>query len=110
MENKAYLAISGMIFELLPKKTTIGRNLENDVVLNKPLVSRNHAEINFDGEKYTITDLGSTGGIFLNSKKVESATLISGDTIFLADIPVLFMDESGDILDSSEDPTGKLRD
>lgn len=110
MEKKAYLSVSGLFFELSSDKITIGRKLSNDIVLNKPLISRNHAEVTYDGENYTITDLGSTGGVFLNSKKIESAILISGDTIFLADIPVLFMNESEGISNTSEEDTGKLRD
>ncbi|MGB7338428.1 MAG: FHA domain-containing protein [Phototrophicaceae bacterium] len=35
-------------------------------------VSREHAIIKFDGKSYTITDLGSTNGTYLNNKKLTA--------------------------------------
>jgi serine/threonine protein kinase/uncharacterized membrane protein len=52
------------------ERLTIGRGTDNDLVLNHPKVSRNHAEVAFDGRTYTVTDLGSTNGTYLANVKL----------------------------------------
>ncbi len=53
------------------EKVTIGRALENDVVLKHPLVSRYHGVIERMGKRYRIQDLHSTNGIFVNEKRID---------------------------------------
>jgi len=68
---------------LLDAKSRIGRQLEErGLAVLEPSVSRNHAELTFDGTAWTITDLGSANGTFVEDKLVESPTkLASGDRI-----------------------------
>src|SRR5262245_8891077 len=62
--------------------TRIGRNSENDVVLNSERVSRYHAEIACQDDVFLIVDKGSRNGIWVNRRRVESSTAIkSGDVI-----------------------------
>ena len=64
-------------------KVVIGRTDECDVVLNSGSVSRRHAEIQklSDGT-YSIKDLNSTNGTFVNGRKVKiSQTIIDSDKI-----------------------------
>jgi len=49
---------------------TIGRGTDNDLVLDHPKVSRNHAKVAFDGRTYTVTDLDSTNGTYLANVKL----------------------------------------
>lgn len=53
---------------LKPNKNTIGRNLDNDIVVSDISASRNHAKILFDQQEevLTIYDLGSTNGTYVN--------------------------------------------
>ena len=44
----------------------------SDYVLNKAGVSRYHMKIDKEGEQYTISDLGSTNGTYINGKKLDS--------------------------------------
>jgi predicted component of type VI protein secretion system len=65
---------------------TIGRTAANDVVLPdvEKRVSSKHAQIERKGGAWTVTDLGSTNGTFLNDKKIEprtSVALKSGDCL-----------------------------
>ena len=64
---------------------TIGRATNsNDVVINDPLVSRQHAQISRKGDRYQITDLGSTDGTRVNNillKPNIPQLLANGDTI-----------------------------
>jgi|GEM_PF-3529460 len=55
----------------LKRKFTIGREDGNDLVLDDTQTSRRHAEIRQQGKEYTITDLKSTNGTFLNRKRLE---------------------------------------
>jgi hypothetical protein len=55
----------------------IGRTDECGVCIADEYVSRNHAEVAFEGNQWSIRDLHSSNGIFLNGRRVES-TLISG--------------------------------
>ncbi|MCZ7553623.1 MAG: FHA domain-containing protein [Anaerolineales bacterium] len=64
-------------FALKPGGLTIGRSQDNDVPLDLPGVSRRHVRIDFDGQNYTVRDLGSLNGAFLEQKRLapEKATL-----------------------------------
>lgn len=49
---------------------TIGRDPANDLVLDMPKVSRQHARIQFDGAHYLISDLHSRNGTYLGSTRL----------------------------------------
>ena len=52
---------------------TIGRGHDNQLVVNDARASTHHAAIRLigDGQHYSITDLGSTNGTFVNERKLE---------------------------------------
>ena len=49
---------------------SIGRDPANDLVLDMPKVSRQHARIQFDGAHYLISDLNSRNGTYLGSTRL----------------------------------------
>jgi pSer/pThr/pTyr-binding forkhead associated (FHA) protein len=108
-EKNVYILINAQIFPLKKSVTTIGRKLDNDLVLQNIEVSRNHAEIRLEDGKYTIHDLNSTSGTYLNNKKIDESTLYSGDLILVADVPMMFIDESWTLDSDPEKATGELR-
>ena len=59
-------------FPIKRKRLTIGRNDNCDLVLDDTQVSREHAEIRQQGDRFSITDLGSTNGTFLNNERLQS--------------------------------------
>lgn len=62
----------------------IGRDLENDIVLREHLVSRNHARINYNKQRFYITDLASSNGTFVNNQRINQPTyqiVLDEDTI-----------------------------
>jgi sigma-B regulation protein RsbU (phosphoserine phosphatase) len=61
--------------------TSIGRSPNQNVVLNDPCVSRQHAVILREGNTYTVVDQKSTHGTFLNGVRVERATLKFEDVL-----------------------------
>ncbi len=56
--------------EVKPSGMVIGREAGNDIVLEHPRVSRQHARIEFDGKEYRVTDLNSTNGTYLGKSKL----------------------------------------
>lgn len=70
--DKIFITSSGL---------SIGRKKGNDLVLEDPLVSREHARIEQDLSGFSIRDLGSKNGVFLNNNLVESSSLKNGDII-----------------------------
>ncbi|MCI0338096.1 MAG: FHA domain-containing protein [Acidobacteria bacterium] len=62
--------------------TRIGRNQDNDIVINNDRVSRYHAEIIREGEEMKVLDKKSRNGVWLNGARIsESAVIKSGDLI-----------------------------
>lgn len=59
----------------------IGRHHEQDVVLDDPEVSRQHALLRRDGEQYVVEDLGTANGTFVNEEPVRSFVLRPDDVI-----------------------------
>jgi tetratricopeptide (TPR) repeat protein len=66
--------------QLAGQTVRIGRAPQNDLVLEDPGkgVSRNHAEIRFEGGRYTLVDLGSQNGIWVSGNRVSSVVLEPG--------------------------------
>ncbi|MGB9804101.1 FhaA domain-containing protein, partial [Desulfofundulus sp.] len=71
----------GKVFPLQPSTMVIGRRDTCDVVLSDGSVSRRHAQLQYRGGEYVITDLGSTNGVYVNGVRVNSKVLAPGDTI-----------------------------
>src|SRR6185295_1143010 len=71
---------------------TVGRAAEADLSLNLPSVSRRHAVLTLvSAGQWQITDLGSSNGVEVNRRSVESAMLVHGDEIaFGPDVTAVF--------------------
>jgi Zn-dependent protease with chaperone function len=62
--------------------TRIGRNQDNDIVIQSDRVSRYHTEIERHDRDFFITDKNSRNGVWVNGAKIHTPTLInSGDAI-----------------------------
>jgi pSer/pThr/pTyr-binding forkhead associated (FHA) protein len=77
------------------KTITIGRGTHNSIVLDSDLlVSRKHAVIEQKGESFTIRDLGSTNGTYVNGDPLqegEARVLEASDVIRLGKTEFTFM-------------------
>ena len=83
--------IEGETFTPNPFRTLIGRAPDCDVFLDDVTVSRRHAELLVDGDQFTIRDLGSLNGTFVNRKRVESAELNDGDEVQVGKFRMTFL-------------------
>ena len=68
---------------------TIGRIAGNDIIYPNPGVSRDHARIHWNGASWSIIDLDSTNGTFVNGKKITNESLRVGDIIFIVGLYII---------------------
>jgi len=59
----------------------IGRDKENDLMLDDPSVSTFHSEIIFSGSTITLKDLGSTNGTRINGERITESIATDGDLL-----------------------------
>jgi DNA-binding winged helix-turn-helix (wHTH) protein len=82
----AYQGLDGLEQQLRLRQdvTTLGRSDTCDVVIVLPTVSRLHARIELDHDRYLLFDAGSANGTFLNGRRIDhSYELHTGDTFWL---------------------------
>lgn len=79
-------------YPLTKERTTIGRKPHNDIQLDDPTVSGQHAAVLLLQNVY-IEDLDSTNGVILNGKKITRRQLQHGDIIRIGRHELKFMDE-----------------
>jgi pSer/pThr/pTyr-binding forkhead associated (FHA) protein len=78
---------------LSDETTTIGRALENDIVITSKRVSRGHACVRREGWRAILEDTGSTNGTFLNDERVLAPVeLHDGDRVSIGDVTLIFHD------------------
>lgn len=81
-------------FAIAAKGLTIGRALDNDIVLNHAIVSRRHAQIIIREREAWVTDLDSRNGIFVNRLRVKEEQLSDGDIIQIGPFDIHFEDRA----------------
>ena len=86
----------------------IGRGSDNDLVIHEKEISRHHALIDRVDGHYIISDLDSSNGLLVNSRRCDSATLKSGDVITIAPVNMVFSAaaSASEKLGPSSDDTG----
>ena len=72
---------AGERFELVDQTLTAGRSEDNTIFLDDITVSRHHARLEHVDDAWTITDLGSLNGTYVNKEAVESRQLANGDEV-----------------------------
>ena len=89
--------ISGQIFELNKSEISVGRDVSNDFVINDAEVSRKHAKLTLEGDRYKIEDLNSTNGTYIDGQRLIGPHLLAvGEIIMFGDnVGVVFDGEPG---------------
>lgn len=76
-------------FALQPQ-TFVGRTPDNHVRINKPTVSRRHAQLSQTDKGWTVKDLRSENGTYINNEKISEKTLADGDRVQFGTVKLLF--------------------
>ena len=88
--NSMELAEQGMVYELGCDEILIGRHASADIRLPDLSVSRYHAMLTVSNGRWTITDIGSKSGVFVNGNLVHEAVLHENDIIKLGNRRLIF--------------------
>ena len=83
---------AGESFEAIGERALIGRSPECDVFLDDVTVSRRHAELDARRRRsFTIRDLGSLNGTFVNRRRIESSVLEDDDEVQIGKYRMTFL-------------------
>jgi hypothetical protein len=94
---KAYLIINGDRHIPLNRPViTIGRKLDNTIIVDDPRCSRHHAQLRQRYGRWVLYDLGSASGTLVNNETVEEYLLQPGDVIALAGTTLIYAEEESD--------------
>ncbi len=74
---------AGSTFALKKKVMNLGRDSSNEIVIDDPKASRQHAKIKLEEDNFVIYDLASSNGTFVNGEKISNTQLNDGDEIKL---------------------------
>jgi pSer/pThr/pTyr-binding forkhead associated (FHA) protein len=108
-QQGVFLIINKQMIPLTKSVTTLGRQIGNDIVFQEEFLSRFHAEIIHEKDKYVLVDKDSTSGTFVNGRKIDRCVLNSGDLIALANIYIMFVNNNPKIVGKSMGTTQSLR-
>lgn len=87
---------TGQVFRIGKSELTIGRGPENDVVLvNDPLVSRNHARIELVKNEFELSNLSEKNVLLVHGEKVQKSILVNDSTFQLGDSEIKFQFDLG---------------
>jgi two-component system, cell cycle response regulator len=84
----------GKTFTIEQPVLTIGRSSQCDIQIEDDNVSRKHAEINFRDGLVWLTDLQSTNGSYVNSKRISEIPLNDGDLVLIGRVLFKFIHSS----------------
>lgn len=76
------------------QRLTIGRNPDNDIVLDDQSASGHHARIIQIQSVFFIEDAGSSNGTFANGKKTDRKQLVNGDQITIGQHALLYQEDN----------------
>lgn len=93
----ARLLINGnMDYPLNADMTSVGRMLDNDIVVDDPFTSRYHAQIRRRGDETLLFDAGSSRGTRVNGVQVREYRLRNGDVIEIGKTRLIYLEERED--------------
>jgi len=84
-------SLKGTVFTLTAAQTTIGRDSANQLSVRDRLLSRQHCRIAKEVEGFTLTDLDSLNGTFINNVPIKTRQLADGDHIKLGKSVFIFL-------------------
>lgn len=105
--NPQFIINGQRVVDLNKSIINIGRDLDNDIVLDDPYCSRHHVQIRLRFGAYTLFDVQSRGGTRVNDVTVTEHALKSGDVINIGTSQLVYlMDTSPPDTMSLDSPVG----
>ncbi len=90
-------------FELKPGETTIGRHPECTIVVEAGAVSRFHAKVQGESDRFELSASGSRNGTYLNGQLVSTPTVLKdGDRVRISEVEFSYVAESKEGFAGSE--------
>jgi hypothetical protein len=86
---------AGSRFLLDQDVTTAGRHPDSDIFLDDVTVSRRHVEFRRDGAGFSVYDVGSLNGTYVNRERIDSAALSGGDEVQIGKFRLVYLTASG---------------
>ena len=82
---------AGSRFLLDSDLTLVGRHPDSDIFLDDVTVSRRHAEFYRSGSRFTVRDVGSLNGTYVNRERIEETDLTGGDEVQVGKFRLVFL-------------------
>jgi pSer/pThr/pTyr-binding forkhead associated (FHA) protein len=82
---------AGSRFLLDHDLTLVGRHHDSDIFLDDVTVSRRHAEFYREHGTFTVRDVGSLNGTYVNRERIEEASLVGGDEVQIGKFRLVFL-------------------
>jgi pSer/pThr/pTyr-binding forkhead associated (FHA) protein len=77
-------------FLLAREEVVLGRSSEADIQVDSTDLSRKHLVLRREHGQYTVLDLDSRNGIYLNGVRIHSAVLHEGDNLQLGSVVLVY--------------------
>jgi pSer/pThr/pTyr-binding forkhead associated (FHA) protein len=81
---------SGSRFLLDADVVKAGRHPDSEIFLDDVTVSRRHAEFHRSGETFTVSDVGSLNGTYVNRDRIDRVQLKDGDEVQIGKYRLVF--------------------
>ena len=86
---------AGNRFLLDKDLVTAGRHPESEIFLDDITVSRRHVEFRRSGEGYSVSDVGSLNGTYVNRDRIDNAELQNGDEVQIGKFRLVYFSGAG---------------
>lgn len=88
----------GQRFPLKKGEITLGRDPQSDIFLGDITVSRKHAKVTIEQSSFSVMDVGSLNGTYVNGVRVERQDLKHGDELQIGKFKLIFLEgKSGSV-------------
>jgi pSer/pThr/pTyr-binding forkhead associated (FHA) protein len=86
---------AGSRFLLDADTVTVGRHPDSEIFLDDITVSRRHAQFARTDGAFSVSDVGSLNGTYVNRQRVDQAELVGGDEVQIGKYRLIFHPAAG---------------
>ncbi len=82
------------VFKLVQGKSTVGRDLNNDIIIEDQLVSKSHAAVYVENGDIYIEDMNSSNGVYVNGKKISRRIKVNNGSLIRVGSTILKLESN----------------